>query len=143
MKQVEARVVQRREPEYGWFQLNQRFNSDQIPSSFVNGQSNTWAPRAREHVAIMRPYSGLGKRGYTTQSAIGPGCKSTRCAIIRGTRQGISKLAEKAYGPRADVLCRKSALADGEFCMMWAKIAFARVSCEGGMESSQRNRCRL
>ena len=39
-----VRAVQPQNPKYGRFQLNEWFNSDQVPSPFVNGQSETWAP---------------------------------------------------------------------------------------------------
>ena len=61
---VEAGVlaVQPRNPKYGRFQLNERFNSDQVPLPFVNGQSETWAPKGSKRVSIAQPFSGLQKR---------------------------------------------------------------------------------
>ena len=32
-----VRAVQPRDPKYGRFRLNERFNSDQVPLPFVNG----------------------------------------------------------------------------------------------------------
>ena len=36
-----VRVAQPRDPKYGRFQPKPRFDSDQVPSSFANGQSET------------------------------------------------------------------------------------------------------
>ena len=39
-----VRAAWPRDPKYGRFQLNERFNHDQVPLPFVIGQSETWAP---------------------------------------------------------------------------------------------------
>ena len=58
-------AVQPRDPKYGRFQLNEWFNSDQTPLPFVNGQSETWAPKGSKRVSIAQPFSGLEKRQCT------------------------------------------------------------------------------
>ena len=99
-----VRAVQPRDPKYGWFQLNEPFNSDQVPLPFVNGQSETWVPKGSKRVSIAQPFSGLEKRQCTIQPTIGPGGKLMQCAIIfRGTGKRISKVEKKAYDPRVDV----------------------------------------
>ena len=77
-----VRAVQPRDPKYGRFQLNERFNSDQVPLPFVNGQSETWAPKGSKRVSIAQPFSGLEKRQCTIQPTLGPGGTLMQCAII-------------------------------------------------------------
>ena len=82
-----VQAVQPRDPKYGRFQLNEGFNSDQVPVPFVNGQSETWAPKRSKRVSFAQPFSGLEKRQCTIQPTIGPGGKLMQCAVIfRGTR---------------------------------------------------------
>ena len=98
------RAAQPRDPKYGWCQLNERFNHDQVSLSFVNGQSETWAPKGSKRVSIAQPFSGLEKTQCTIQPTIGPSAKLMRCAIIfRGTGKRISKVEKKAYDTRVDV----------------------------------------
>ena len=86
------RAVQPRDPKYGRFQLNERFKSDEVPLPFVNGQSETWAPKGNKRVSIAQSFSGLGKRQCTIQPTIGPSGMLMRCAIIfRCTGRRISK----------------------------------------------------
>ena len=116
-----VRSVQPRDPKYGRFQLNERFNSDQVPLPFVNGQSETWAPKGSKRVSIAQPFSGLERRQCTIQPTIGPGGKVMQCAIIfRGTGKRISKVEKKAYVLRVDVFFQKNAWADSDSCMAWA-----------------------
>ena len=94
-----VRAAQPRDPKYGRFQLNERFNSDQVPLPFVNGQSETWVLKGSKRVSIAQPFSDLEKRKCTIQPTIGPGGELIRCAIIfRGTGKRISKVGVK--GPR-------------------------------------------
>ena len=127
-----VRAVQPRDPKYGRFQLNERFNSDQVPLPFVNGQPETWAPKGSKRVSIAQPFSGLEKRQCTIQPTIGPGGKLMQCAIIfRGTGKRISKVEKKAYRPRVDVFFQKNAWADSDFCMAWAKRCFRKSLMQG------------
>ena len=104
-----ARAAQRRDPRYGRFQLNERFNSDQVPLHFVNGQLESWAPKGCKRVSIARPFNVLEKRQCTIQPTIGPGGKLMRCAIIfRGTGKRISKVEKKVYDTRVDPFSRKT-----------------------------------
>ena len=57
-----VRAAQRRDPKYGRFQLNERFNSNQVPLPFVNGQSETCPPR-KVSAATSRSLSVGWKRG--------------------------------------------------------------------------------
>ena len=123
-----VRAVQPRHPKYGRFQLNERFNSDQVPLPFVNGQSETWAPKESKRVSIAQPFSGLEKRQCTIQPTIGSGGKR------------ISKLEKKACDPRVDVFFQKNAWADSDFCMAWAKRCFRKSLVQGG-GCPRRNRC--
>ena len=128
-----VRAVQPRHPKYGRFQLNERFNSDQVPLPSVNGQSETWAPKGSKRVSIPQPFSGLEKRQCTIQPTIGPGGKLMQCAIIfRGAGKRISKVEKKAYDPRVDVFFQKNAWADSDFCMAWAKRCFRKSLMQGG-----------
>ena len=128
-----VRAVQPRDPMYGRFQLNERFNSDQVPLPFVNRQSETWATKGNKRVSIAQPFSGLEKRQCTIQPTIGPGGKLMQCAIIcRGTGKRISKVEKKAYDPRVDVFFQKNAWADSDFCMAWAKRCFCKSLMRGG-----------
>ena len=103
------RAVQRQDPKYGRFQLNERFNHDQVPLPFVSGQSETWVPKGSKRVSIAQPFSGLEKRQCTIQPTIGPGGKLMRCAIIfRGTGKRISKVEKKVYDTRVDPFSRKT-----------------------------------
>ena len=137
-----VRVVQPRDPKYGRFQLNERFNSDQVPLPFVNGQSETWASKGSKRVSIAQPFSGLEKRQCTIQPTIGPGGKLMQRAIIfRGTGKRISKVEKKAYDPRVDVFFQKNAWADSDFCMAWAKRCFRKSLMQGGEGCPWRNRC--
>ena len=97
-------AAQPRDPKYGRFQLNNRFNRDQVPLPLVNGWSETWAPKGSKRVSISQPFSELEKRQCTIQPILGPGGKRMRCAIIfRGTGKRISKVEKKAYDTRVDV----------------------------------------
>ena len=126
------RAVQPRYPKYGRFQLNERFNSDQVPLPVVNGQSETWASKGSKRVSIAQPFSGLEKRQCTIQPTIGPGGKLMQCAIIfRGTGKRISKVEKKAYDPRVDVFFQKNAWADSDFCMVWAERCFRKSLIQG------------
>ena len=126
-------AVQPRDPKYGRFQLNERFNSDQVPLPFVNGQPETWAPKGSKRVSIAQPLSGLEKRQCTIQPTIGPGGKLMQCTILfRGTGKRISKMEKKAYDPRVDGFFQKSAWADSNFCMAWAKRFFRKSLMQGG-----------
>ena len=138
-----VRAVRSRDPKYGRFQLNERFKSDQVPLPFVNGQSETWAPKRSKRVSIAQPFSGLEKRQCTIQPTIGPGEKLMQCAIIfRGTGKRISKVEKKAYDPRVDVFFQKNAWADSDFCMAWAKRCFRKSLMQGGGGGCpRRNRC--
>ena len=128
-----VRAVQPRDPKYGRFQLNERFNSDQVPLPFVNGQSETWAPKGSKRVSIAQPFSGLEKRQCKIQPTIGPGGKLMQCVIIfRGTGKRISKVEKKANDPRVDVFFQKNAWADSDFCMAWAKRGFRKSLMQGG-----------
>ena len=105
-----VRAAQRRDPKYGRFQLNERFNSDQVPLPFVNGQSETCPPQESKRVYIAQPFSGLEKRQCTIQPTIGPGGKLMPCAIVfRGTGKRISKVEKKAYDTRVDVFFPENA----------------------------------
>ena len=138
-----VRAVQPRDRMYGRFQLNERFNSDQVPLPFVNGQSETWAPKGNKRVSIAQPFSGLEKRQCTIQPTIGPGGKLMQCAIIcRGTGKRISRVEKKAYDPRVDVFFQKNAWADSDFCMAWVKRCFRKSLMQGGGGGCpRRNRC--
>ena len=104
-----------------------------MPLPFVNGQSETWAPKGSKRVSIAQPFSGLEKRQCTVQPTIGPGGKLMQCAIIfRGTGKRISKVEKKAYDPRVDVFFQKNAWADSNFCMAWAKRCFRKSLMQGG-----------
>ena len=89
-----------------------------MPLPFVNGQSETWAPKGSKRVSNAQSFSGLEKRQCTIQPTIGPGGKLMQCAIIFwGTGKRISKVEKKAYDPRVDVFFQKNAWADSDFCI--------------------------
>ena len=137
-------AVQPRDPNYGRFQLNERFNSDQAPLPFVNGQTERWAPKESKLVSITQPLRGLEKRQCTIQPTIGSGGKLMRCAIIfRGTGKRISKVETQSYDPRVGVFFQKNAWADSNLCMTWAKRCFrtSLIKGGGGVECPRRNRC--
>ena len=103
-----VRAVQPRDPKYGGFQLNEWFNHDQVPLSFVNGQSKTWAPKGSKHVSFAQPFSGLEKRPCTIQLTIGSGGKLMQCAIIfRGIGKQISKVEKTAHDNRVEAFVQK------------------------------------
>ena len=137
-----VRAVQPRDPKYGRFQLNERFNSDQVPFPFVNGQSETWAPKKSKRVSIAQPFGGLEKRQCTIQPTIGPGGNLMQRAIIfRGTGKRISKVEKKACDPRVDVFFQKNAWTDSDFCMASAKRCFCKSLMQGGGGGARRNPC--
>ena len=126
------RTAQPRGPKYGRFQLNERFNHDQVPLSLLNGQSETWAPKGSKRVSIAQPFSGLEKRQCTIQPTIGPGGKLMRCVIVfRGTGKRISTVEKKTYDTRVDVFLQKNAWADRAFCMPWAEKCFRKSLMQG------------
>ena len=81
-REAGVRAGQPRDPKYGRFLLNERFNHDQVLLPFVNGKSETWAPKGSKHVSIAQPFSGLEKKQCTIQPTTWPGGKRMRCAII-------------------------------------------------------------
>ena len=90
-----------------------------MPLLFVNGQSETWAPKGSRRVIISWPFPGLEKRQYTVQPTIGAGGKIMPSTIIfRGTCKRISKVENAAYDPHVDVFFQPNAWADQDFCMV-------------------------
>lgn len=98
----------------------------------MNGQSETWSPEGSKHVAIAKPYSGLGKRQCTIQPTIGACGKLMLCAIIflrAGKR--IPKM-EKVYDTTfAWIFSCRNAWAESEVCMSWAKNCFCDSLTQG------------
>ena len=123
-----VRAVQPRDPKYGRFELNEQSNSDQVPLPFVNGRSETWAPKGNRRVSIAQPFSELEKRQCTIQPAIGPGGKLMPCAIIfRGTGKRISKVEKNAYDPRVHVFFQKTRGPTAISAWRGLSVAFARA----------------
>lgn len=85
-------AVQARDAMYGRFQLDQRFDSDQVPLSFVNGLTWTWTPGGEGCVAFMQPSAGLEKRQLRFNLQMDPvgrscGVPSFLEAAVSGSRR--------------------------------------------------------
>lgn len=96
-----------RDPRCGRFQLGERFDTDQVPLSFVKGQSSTWEPRGNKRVHVAQPFPDLEKRQCTVQPTIGAGGKTIRCAIISVDRASGSRCLKGRRTPNAS-MCTSS-----------------------------------
>ena len=118
--------------KYGQFQLWERFNVDQVPLPFVNGQVDTWEKRGEKRVAIAQPFAGLEKRQCTMQVIFGPAQKLMRVSVIfRGKGKRISPLEKAAYHKNVDVFYQENAWADQKFCMEWAAGSYRKSLMRG------------
>ena len=110
LERAAARPAGETRPEkYGQFQLSERFNVDQVPLPFVNGQADTWEKTVEKRVAIAQPFAGLEKRRCTMQVIFGPGSRLMRISVIfRSTRKRISPVEKAAYHKNVDVFKEKS-----------------------------------
>ena len=136
-----VQAAHRRDPKYGWFQLNERFNSDEaLP--YINGQSEAWPPRevsaspsrnlstgwkrgsARSNLPLGRVGSSCGARSFF--EAPGSGSRRWR---RRPTTLALTFFSRKTRG-----LTARSA---------WRGLrsAFARVLSKGGVGCPRSNRC--
>ena len=129
-----VQAVQPRDPKYGRFQLNEGFNSDQVPVPFVNGQSETWAPKRSKRVSFAQPFSGLEKRQCTIQPTIGPGGKLMQCAVIfRGAPGSVSRRWRRRCMTLAWTFSsRKTRRPTANSAWRGLSVAFARASSRGG-----------
>eukprot|EP00903_Cladosiphon_okamuranus_P011389 g10732.t1 len=129
--------------KYGQFQLDERFDVDQVPLPFVNGLATTWEVQGSTRVVISQPFPGLEKRQCTMQVIFGPRKRVMRIALIfRGTGKRISRVEKAAYHKNVDVFFQKNAWADQEFCMEWAKKSY-RPSLMRGRSQVPRERTLL
>lgn len=79
------------DPAYGRFQLSERFNANQVPLAFVNGQLQTRAERGSKRVQVSQPFAGLYQRQCNVQPTIWAGDKLLRCTVIfRGGGESIA-----------------------------------------------------
>ena len=137
-----VRAAQPRDPKYGRFQLNERFNHDQVPLPFVNGQSETWAPRdviaspsrslavgwkrgnARSKLLLGRVGSAWGARSFVETP--GSGSRGWR---RRPTTLAWTLFSRKTRGPTASSAWRG------------LRSSFEIVLCKGGVGCPRTNRC--
>ena len=118
--------------KYGQFLLSERFNVDQVPLPFVNGQSDTLEKTGEKRVAIAQPFAGLKKRQCTMQVIFGPGSRLMRISVIfRGTGKRISPVEKAAYHKNVDVFFHENAWADHKFCMEWAQRSYRKSLIRG------------
>lgn len=83
--------------KFGQFQLNERFDVDQVPLPFVKDQVDTWEKTGGKCVAIAQPFAGLEKRQCTMQVTFSPGGRLMQISItFRGTGKRISKVERAA-----------------------------------------------
>ena len=91
---------------FGRFQLNDRFNADQVELEFVHGLETTYGVAGTKRMHVSQPLAGLEKWQRTVNICIGPGDKLiSLAAIFRGKRR-IFADERATYDPRVNVSFR-------------------------------------
>ena len=88
---------------FGWFQLNERFNADQVGLAFVNGLETTYDVAGTKRVHVSQPLAGLEKRQCTVSICIGPGDKLIRPTIDFRGKGRISAVEREAWMDDAEL----------------------------------------